>query len=173
MQETNEVSSWGVQTKVPRIFVPRMSQVSNIKIPDNEYISDNGLPTIYSNIETPQQTVVPRDLTKASKNSRWNIPKRAARNFQPQQASQVVIGNRYEVLQNEDTVNNYRGNKYNELLMQQPETSKVEDRVLREINPAPKGIPGKYGKRTEEEMCAIASNEERFVATGKHNAWGL
>ena len=104
---------------------------------------------------------------KASKNSQWNIPKRAARNFQPRRASQVAIGNRYEVLQNEDTVNNYRGNKYNELPMQQTEKSKVGDRVPREFNPAPKGIPGKYGKRAEEAMGAIHSHEERFVATGK------
>ena len=173
LQETNGASLCGVQTKVPRILEPRMSQVSNRKMPDNEYISENGLPTIYSNIETPEQTVVPRDLTKASKNSRWNVPKRAIRNFQPQQASKVAIGNRYEVLQNEDTVNNYRGNKYNELPMQETEKSKMEDRVPREINPAPKGIPGKYGKRTEEEMGAIDSNEERFVATGKNIMPGI
>ena len=79
----------------------------------------------------------------------------------------MAIGNRYEALRNEDTVNNHRGNKHNELPMQQKEKSKVGDRVPREINPAPKGIPGKYGKRTEEEMGAIDSNEERFGATGK------
>ena len=150
-----------------------MSQATYRKMPDNEYISGNRLPAIYNNIETSDQAVVPRDLTEASKNSRWNVPKRAARNFQPQQASQVAIGNRYEVLQNEDAVNNYRGNKYNELPMPQTEKSKVGDRVPREINPAPKGIPGKYGKRTEEEMVAIDSNEERFVATGKNIMPGI
>ena len=49
----------------------------------------------------------------------------------------------------------------------------MEDRVPREINPAPKGIPGKYEKRTEEEMGAIDSNEERFVATGKNIMPGI
>ena len=107
LQETNEDSLWGVQTKVPRFFESRMSQVSKRKMPDNEYISENSLPTIYSNIETPEQTVVPRDLTKTSKNSPWNIPKRAARNFQPQQASQVEIGSRYEVL---GSLRNHDGN---------------------------------------------------------------
>ena len=43
-----------------------------------------------------------------------------------------------------------------------------------DITPTPKGIPRKYGKRTEEKICAPDANEERFVATGKkHNAWDL
>ena len=95
-----------------------MSQMTNRKLQDNDYISGNRLPLIYNNIETPEQTVVPRDLTEVSKNSRWDVPKRVARNFQPLQASQVAIRNRYEVLQNEESVKNYHGNKYNELPMQ-------------------------------------------------------
>ena len=141
LQKTKEDSIWGVQTKVPRVFEPRMSQATYRKMPDNEYISGNRLPAIYNNIETSEQT--------------------------------MAIGNRYEVLQNENAVNNYRGNKYNELPMPQTEKSKVGDRVAREFNSAPKGIPGKYGKRAEEEMDAIDSHEERFVATGKNIMPGI
>ena len=60
LQETKEDSIWRVQTKVPKIFEPRMSQVTNRKMPDNEYISGNRLPAIYNNIETSKQTVVPK-----------------------------------------------------------------------------------------------------------------
>eukprot|EP00112_Aurelia_sp_Birch-Aquarium-sp1_P017883 Seg4191.3 transcript_id=Seg4191.3/GoldUCD/mRNA.D3Y31 product="hypothetical protein" protein_id=Seg4191.3/GoldUCD/D3Y31 len=138
--ETDENSLWGVPIKAPRTLEPRMSQMTNRKMIDNEYTPGNRLATIYNNIETEEQTVAPRDLTEASINSRWNIPRKPARNFDPQ-GSQVALRNRYQVLQNEDTSSNYRGNKSNELPMLQTEKSKVGDRIPREINPAPKEIP--------------------------------